>query len=100
MSFQTRFDLEEMARRAMQERLSTDLTSLNQDADRLAVIIAYVVQEDGALGETEIYRARVRNQAKLAYRSITEWLEGRGPMPEALANAAGTAEQIRLQDGI
>jgi exoribonuclease-2 len=80
------------------ERLSTDLTSLNQDEDRLAVVISYVVQEDGTLGETEIFRAWVHNRAKLAYNGVTAWLEGEGPMPEAMADAEGVAEQIRLQD--
>ncbi|HZP84769.1 MAG TPA: RNB domain-containing ribonuclease [Chthonomonadaceae bacterium] len=82
------------------ERLSTDLTSLNQDEDRIAVIIAYVVQADGAVDAPEIYRARVRNKAKLAYNGVTAWLEGKGPMPEALAAAEGTPEQIRLQDQV
>jgi len=80
------------------ERLSTNLTSLNQDADRLAMVVSYVVQEDGLLGETEIYRARVRNKAKLAYNSVTAWLDGQGPMPEAMAKADGISEQIRMQD--
>lgn len=80
------------------ERLSTDLTSLNQDQDRIAVIIAYVVQADGSVDAPDIYRARVRNKAKLAYNGVTAWLEGKAPMPEALAEAEGTPEQIRLQD--
>src|SRR5258708_27906742 len=43
------------------ERLSTDLTSLNEGEDRLAMVISYVVNDDGTLGDTEIYRARVHN---------------------------------------
>lgn len=80
------------------EQLSTDLTSLNQDADRLALVVSYDVQEDGALGATEIYRAWVCNKAKLAYNGVTAWLEGHGPMPEAMAHAVNVPDQIRLQD--
>ncbi len=82
------------------ERLSTDLTSLNEGEDRLAIVISYVVKNDGTLGETEIYRAQVHNQAKLAYNSVAAWLDGKGPMPEAMANATGVADQVRLQDGV
>src|SRR6187397_704517 len=47
------------------ERLSTDLTSLVEGQDRLAVVVEMVVDRDGEIGASEIYRARVRNQAKL-----------------------------------
>jgi VacB/RNase II family 3'-5' exoribonuclease len=81
------------------ERLSTDLTSLNPDEDRLAMVVSFVVNKDGSLGDTDIYRAYVRNKAKLAYHSVGDWLESQGPMPEAMAAVKGIAEQIRLQDG-
>src|SRR6266446_1929776 len=42
------------------EQLSTDLTSLNQDTDRLAVVVDMVVDHDGAISSTSIYRAQVR----------------------------------------
>jgi exoribonuclease II len=82
------------------ERLSTDLTSLNDGEDRLAMVISYVVNEDGTLGESDIYRAHVHNQAKLAYNSVAAWLDAKGPMPEAMAKAPGVPDQIRLQDGV
>jgi exoribonuclease-2 len=82
------------------ERLSTDLTSLNQDEDRIAVIVDYAVLESGELGGWDIYRARVRNKAKLAYNGVTAWLDGEGPMPDPMAHADGVPEQIRLQDRI
>ena len=58
------------------ERLSTDLTSLNPGADRLAVVVEFVVDAGGAVTGSDIYRARVRNHAKLAYRSVAAWLDG------------------------
>ena len=80
------------------EKLSTDLTSLNQDEDRLAVVIEYVVDGGGAPHGTDVYRAVVRNKAKLAYDAVDAWRDGRGPMPEAMAKAPGVDAQIRLQD--
>jgi len=49
---------------------------------------------------SNIYRARVRNQAKLAYNSVAAWLEGKGPMPAAVAAVPGLAENLRLQDRV
>ena len=58
------------------DRLSTDLTSLNFDVDRLAVVIELVVAADGSVQSSDLYRATVRNKAKLAYNSVASWLEG------------------------
>ena len=49
---------------------------------------------------SNIYRALVRNQAKLAYNSVAAWLEGKGPMPAAVAAVPGLAENLRLQDRV
>src|SRR5438477_550319 len=49
------------------ERLSTDLTSLVQDEDRLAIVVEIVVDAEGQVQSSELYRAVVRNRAKLAY---------------------------------
>lgn len=82
------------------EKLSTDLTSLNYAADRLAVVVEMVFAADGSLQASDIYEAVVRNRAKLAYNSVAAWLEGRGPMPQGIASAAGLAEILRLQDRV
>ena len=80
------------------ERLSTDLTSLNLDEDRLALVIEMVIDADGSLQSSDLYRALVRNRAKLAYNSVAAWLDGNGREPEALASVSGLAENLRLQD--
>jgi len=80
------------------ERLSTDLTSLNQDGDRLANVVEFTVGADGNTGASDVYRAAVRNRAKLAYNSVAAWLEGTGPMPEAIGNVPGLDANLRLQD--
>jgi VacB/RNase II family 3'-5' exoribonuclease len=80
------------------EELSTNLTSLNYHEDRPAMIIEMVIGNGGVLQGTTIYRARVRNQAKLAYNSVAAWLEGKGAMPAAVAALPGLADNLRLQD--
>ncbi|MBI5032143.1 MAG: RNB domain-containing ribonuclease [Chloroflexi bacterium] len=79
------------------EQLSTDLTSLNVNEDRLAIVVEMVIGIDGSLQGSDIYRARVRNHAKLAYNSVAAWLEG-GSLPEAIASVNGLAENLRMQD--
>ncbi|HBC86713.1 MAG TPA: ribonuclease II [Lentisphaeria bacterium] len=80
------------------EKLSTDLTSLNPDSDRVSVVIEMSLSENGSLRSSEIYRAFVRNHAKLAYNSVALWLEGTGPMPAKIGDVKGLEENIRLQD--
>ena len=80
------------------EKLSTDLTSLNADADRVALVLEYVVSADGNAASGAIYRALVRNQAKLAYDAVAAWLEDRGAMPAPVARVAGMERQLRVQD--
>jgi exoribonuclease-2 len=80
------------------EKLSTDLTSLNLDQDRPAVVVEVIVEADGALADSAIYRAQVRNHAKLAYHAVAAWLDGSGPVPPAVSSLPGLDENIRLQD--
>ena len=80
------------------EALSTDLTSLNENADRLAIVIDMVVGSDGAISSTSIYRALVRNQAQLTYNGVGAWLEGTAAPPPKVAASADLATQLKLQD--
>ena len=79
------------------ERLLTDITSLGLAADRQAIVVEMVIAADGSVESPAIYRAWVRNQAKLAYNSVAAWLQG-GPPPAAVAAVPGLAENLRLQD--
>jgi VacB/RNase II family 3'-5' exoribonuclease len=81
------------------ERLSTDLTSLGEGNDRLTLVVEMRVEADGTVGRSDVYRALVRNQAKLAYDSVAAWLEGTAA-PPAAASAPGIQEQLRFQDRI
>ena len=80
------------------ERLSTDLTSLGEGVDRLAIVIEMVVEPDGTVKQSDVYRAAVRNRAKLAYNSVAAWLEGSAPAPPQVGTVAGLDAQLRLQD--
>jgi VacB/RNase II family 3'-5' exoribonuclease len=82
------------------EGLSTDLTSLSFDAERPAIVVEMEVSADGSLLQSVVYRARVRNHAKLAYDSVAAWLEGSGVVPKEIAAVNGLAENLRLQDRI
>jgi VacB/RNase II family 3'-5' exoribonuclease len=82
------------------EKLSTDLTSLNPSEERLSIVVEMVVVKDGSLEDSDVYRARVRNHAKLAYSSVAAWLEGNGTVPEAITAVDGLAENLGLQDRV
>jgi exoribonuclease-2 len=78
------------------ERLSTDLTSLNEGQDRLAIAIETVVNENGDVVSFDVYRAMVNNKAQLAYDSVGAFLAGDAPPPKVAASRV-IAEQLKLQ---
>ena len=80
------------------EKLSTDLTSLAEGEERLSIVIEMVVAADGSVTGSDVYRARVVNQAKLAYNATAAWLEGTAPAPARIAAVPGLDEQLRIQD--
>ena len=82
------------------ERLSTDLTSLNQGEGRLAMVSEMVFTDDGVLAESTIYRALVHNKAQLAYDAVSDWIDGKGALPEAARAVPGLESQLRAQDGL
>jgi exoribonuclease-2 len=82
------------------ERLSTDLTSLNPDVDRLGVVAEISVDDGGVSVASKIYRAIVHNHAKLAYHTVGAWLQGEGPMPGSIAAVPGLAVNLRVQDRV
>jgi len=79
------------------EILSTDMSSLNENVDRLAVVADMTIKENGDVPESTFYRALVRNHAKLSYEKIGEWLDHGGVMPESFQRTPGLQEQIELQ---
>ena len=82
------------------EQLSTDLTSLNAHADRLSMVTELTFDSETKLTSSTIYRAKVRNQTKLAYDDVADWLAGKGDMPAGIRAVAGMDAQIRTQDAV
>jgi len=80
------------------ERLSTNLTSLGESADRASIVIEFVVGSDGTPRSHTVYPGLVRNKAKLAYGNVGAWLDGRGELPSE-ANTE-IQDQLRLQDKV
>jgi len=80
--------------------LSTGLTSLNQGEDRVSVVAEMVFTAEGELTESDLYRARVKNHAKLTYRGVAAWLDGTAAAPPRLAAVEGLEDNLRLQDGV
>ena len=76
------------------EKLSTNLTSLNPDETRVALVIEVVINDDGSFGPSSVYRACVKNQAQLTYNGVNAYLEGMAPPP----HLGGLAKQLELQD--
>ena len=82
------------------DKLSTNLTSLNFNEDRLSIVIDMTIGSDGTLQDIDIYRARVCNHAKLAYNQVAAWLEGNEQVPDKIANVDGLADNLLLQDEV
>jgi len=78
--------------------LSEGVTSLNEDEERVAIVIEFCVDAQGTATEGKVYRALVRNRAQLAYNSVGAWLENRGPVPQKVAVNRDLAAQLKLQD--
>ena len=82
------------------EKLSTNLTSMNLNEDRLAVVLEMEIDPEGFLRDSDVYQALIRNHAKLTYNAVAAWLDGRAAVPDAVSGVDGLEENLRLQDGI
>jgi len=79
-------------------QLSEDVTSLNENEDRAAIVIEYCVDASGTVSDGKAYRALVHNHAQLAYPSVGAWLDGSGQVPAKVAANDALAAQLKLQD--
>ena len=80
------------------QKLSWDLSSLNENEDRVAVVSEFFVRRDGSVCFADVYRALVRNKAKLVYETAGDWLEEKTGMPEAVLKVEGLEDQLLLQN--
>src|SRR6202041_2659909 len=58
--------------------LSAGLTSLNENEDRLAVMMSFTVASNGELLDEAVSRSWVKNRAQLAYSRVGPWLDAGG----------------------
>ncbi len=83
------------------EELSTGLTSLLENQDRLGVVCEFVVAAAGGeVSGGQLYRALVRNKAQLQYNSLGAWLEGKSPAPDKVGASGDLQAQLKLQDEV
>ncbi|MGB8063234.1 MAG: RNB domain-containing ribonuclease [Candidatus Sulfotelmatobacter sp.] len=82
------------------EELSTGITSLLENQDRLSVVYEFVVDSAGNVKSPEVYRAVVRNQVQLQYNSVGAWLEGMAAAPAKVVGSNELQQQLKLQDEV
>ncbi len=80
------------------DELSTGLTSLNENEDRAAMVMEFLVAADGSFSAPDVYPALVRNKAQLAYNAVGAWLEGSAPADAKVAASPDLQAQLKLQD--
>ena len=82
------------------EELSTDVSSLLENQDRLSVVYEFVVDSAGNVKSPEVYRAVVRNKAQLQYNSVGAWLDGAETAPANISGSTELQQQLKLQDEV
>lgn len=82
------------------EKLSTDLSSLNPEEDRRAMVIEVSLSKEGKIQSYDVYPAFVHSHAKLAYNSVAAWLDGKASPPDIVAKNPELQQQILLNDAI
>jgi len=78
--------------------LSEGITSLNENEDRVAIVVEFCVDQAGTVSDGKAYRALVRNRAQLAYNTVGAWLAAAGSAPPKVGANADLAAQLKLQD--
>ncbi len=79
------------------EKLSTNLTSLNEGQDRIAMVVKILIDKNGEFLDSSITQAVVHNYAQLAYNATGDWLDGKHSIPNKINNTAGLEKTLRVQ---
>jgi VacB/RNase II family 3'-5' exoribonuclease len=77
--------------------LSTDLTSLNENVDRSAMVVEFLVDAHGRRTQPAIFEAMVHNKAQLAYSRVGPWLEGKSDPDMKVSGSLELQAQLKLQ---
>lgn len=79
------------------EKLSTNLTSLNEEQDRVAIVVKLEMDNDGKIAKSTICRAVVYNHAKLTYNAVGGWLAGEKEIPEKIIDFPELQQVLLIQ---
>lgn len=82
------------------DELSTGITSLLEEQERLSVVYEFSVGADGCVGVSRISRAVVVNRAQLAYPSVGAWLQSGNGAPPKIAGSRELQKQLLLQNRV
>jgi exoribonuclease-2 len=82
------------------EKLSTNLTSLNENEDRSAFVTEMDIDAQGVMQDYKIYRATVRNHAQLAYNAVGYWIEQNENPPQLIKENEELEYQVKTHDYI
>lgn len=79
------------------EKLSTNLTSLGENEDRLSMVVKIQINQAGEIENSSIFQAIVHNYAKLTYNAVGEWLEGKIDLPNKIKQVSGLENTLLTQ---
>lgn len=79
------------------EALSTDWTSLLEGQIRLAIVVDAQLLPSGELADPKVYRARVKNHARLTYDEAGDFIQGHTQASEKIASLPWLRQQLKLQ---
>jgi VacB/RNase II family 3'-5' exoribonuclease len=82
------------------EALSTGISSLLENEDRLAMVIEFVAAADGTVNSGTVYPAIVRNKAQLTYNAVGAWLERTAAAPPKVAASTDLQAQLKSQNDV
>lgn len=79
------------------EKLSTNLSSLNENEDRAAMVVKIQINQMGDLENASIFQSLVHNHAKLTYNAVGGWLEGNSDLPDKIKQMVGLDNTLKIQ---
>jgi exoribonuclease II len=80
--------------------LSAGLTSLNENEDRLAIMLSFTVASNGELLDETVSRSWVRNRAQLAYSRVGPWLDAGGIDTRNVVNLRSDSAREQASDQV
>jgi exoribonuclease-2 len=75
--------------------LSAGMTSLNENGDRMAVMMSFTVGANGVMSDEQVSRAWVTNRAQMAYSRVGPFLEKYATTDDATQISVKNIEELR-----